>query len=148
VVLALAAAALAVYFAGDRSQEYGPEDSPQGVLRNYIIALERGDYQRAYGYLLLIGGEPDYDAFRRSLTVMRPDDRRSAAVQIGPVETLENGAARLELTITRGPYGPFDTPFRESAIAELRRSPTGAWQIVSLPYPYYDPSWSAPQPAP
>lgn len=30
---------------------YGAEDSPEGVAHNYLLALQREDYSRAYGYL-------------------------------------------------------------------------------------------------
>jgi hypothetical protein len=30
---------------------YQPEDTPEGVAHNYILALQQKDYERAYGYL-------------------------------------------------------------------------------------------------
>jgi hypothetical protein len=30
---------------------YRAEDTPEGVAHNYLLALQKGDYQRAYGYL-------------------------------------------------------------------------------------------------
>jgi hypothetical protein len=31
--------------------DYLPEDTPEGVAHNYLFALEKGEYQRAYSYL-------------------------------------------------------------------------------------------------
>lgn len=31
--------------------EYTADDSPQGVVHNYLLALQQEDYERAYGYL-------------------------------------------------------------------------------------------------
>jgi hypothetical protein len=30
---------------------YQPEDTPEGVAHNYLLALQKEDYERAYGYL-------------------------------------------------------------------------------------------------
>lgn len=30
---------------------YQPEDSPEGIAHNYLLAIRQGDYDRAYGYL-------------------------------------------------------------------------------------------------
>ncbi len=31
---------------------YQPEDTPEGVVHNYLLALQKEDYERAHGYLL------------------------------------------------------------------------------------------------
>ena len=39
--------------------EYRAEDTPEGIAYNYILAMQRGDYERAYGYLSpMIPGYP------------------------------------------------------------------------------------------
>ena len=30
---------------------YRPDDTPEGVVHNYLLALRQGEYERAYGYL-------------------------------------------------------------------------------------------------
>ncbi len=32
-------------------QDYVADDDPQGVVHNYLLALRRGDYEKAYSYL-------------------------------------------------------------------------------------------------
>ena len=35
--------AVVLFFVRQEPQDYGPEDSPQGVVRNYVLALQGGD---------------------------------------------------------------------------------------------------------
>ncbi len=51
-VLALMAAAVAVALVTTRGGvDLLPADSPEGVVQRYLLAMEREDYQEAYGYL-------------------------------------------------------------------------------------------------
>jgi len=45
------AAALILFFVRNQQPAYGAEDTPEGVLYNYAVALQLHDYERAYGYL-------------------------------------------------------------------------------------------------
>lgn len=53
VVGLLALVALAVGLAVTRSGvvTYQPDDTPDGVTFNYLLALQQADYERAYGYV-------------------------------------------------------------------------------------------------
>lgn len=52
---------------------YQPENTPEGVAHNYILAVQTGDYERAYGYLspTLPGYPADSDAFILATTRYR-----------------------------------------------------------------------------
>jgi hypothetical protein len=45
--------------------QYQADDTPEGVVHNYLLALRRQDYKRAYGYLSpsLLGYPADLDKF-------------------------------------------------------------------------------------
>ncbi|UCH59930.1 MAG: hypothetical protein JSV61_00225 [Anaerolineales bacterium] len=125
-------------------QEYGSDDTPQGVVRNYVLALEKGDYLRAYNYLHASDWKPDYDQFR-SAFLTRQLDSANAAVQIGQVrETGEE--AVVDLIVIRGGIGPFGNVNRESTRALLGLDERGEWKITSLPYPYWGWDWYVPRP--
>ena len=49
---------------------YQPEDTPEGVAHNYLLALHREDYERAYGYLspTLDGYPASADEFADAIT--------------------------------------------------------------------------------
>ena len=59
-------AALAVFFVRKDSQTYVPDDVPEGVVHNYVVAVLNKDYEKAYGYLADLDNKPTYEEFRES----------------------------------------------------------------------------------
>ena len=61
----LITAALVVFFIrqGD-GQTYMGENTPDGIVHNYVLALQQGDFQKAYGYLADEEGKPGFGSFR------------------------------------------------------------------------------------
>ncbi len=51
-IVALVGAVLAISLSRPGLPGYRPDDTPEGVVHNYLLALEREDYGRAHGYLL------------------------------------------------------------------------------------------------
>lgn len=51
--------------------DYLPENTPEGVAHNYLFALEKGDYPRAYSYLSpnIKGYPEDSDEFIKSIEI-------------------------------------------------------------------------------
>ena len=49
IVIAVAAVVVVVSRGGDVT--YRPDDTPDGAAFNYLLALQRGDHERAYGYV-------------------------------------------------------------------------------------------------
>jgi hypothetical protein len=143
VIAALAALAVGLFFLRQGQQDYVSDDTPQGVVRNYVLALEKKDFQRAYGYLRAGQGKPDFERFRQDL-LARQLDISSAAVRIG--ETQPSGDDVLvALVVIRSGGGPFGDVYRESSSAVLARDEAGAWKIASMPYPYWGWDWYNPQ---
>jgi len=50
IVLLVAAVFLVILLRADQPT-YRPDDTPEAVAHNYLLALRRGDYETAYGYL-------------------------------------------------------------------------------------------------
>ena len=69
----LAVLALGVFLVRQGSQAYAPEDTPAGVVNNYILAASRGDYVRAYSYLAQLNTQtlPTMAAFQASFLNLR-----------------------------------------------------------------------------
>ena len=143
VILGLAALAVGLFFLRQGQQDYVPDDTPQGVLRNYVLALEKNDFQRAYGYLRDGQGKPEFERFRRDF-LARQLDFSGTAVSIG--ETQPSGDdVIVAVVVIRGGGGPFSDVYRESNSAVLTRNEAGAWKITSMPYPYWGYDWYNPQ---
>ena len=130
--------AVGLFFARQGPQEYGPEDNPEGVLRNYVLALQNEDYARAYKYLQDAKGKPDFTQFRqRFLTIDMSRERTS--VQIGEVDQTDEDAV-VGLIITYGGNQPFTSNWSEKDAALLMQQ-EGEWKLTYMPYPYWDWDW-------
>ncbi len=135
----LVLAALGLFYFRQQGQDYGPEDTPEGVLRNYILALENEDYPRAYSYLHQAPNMPDSGQFQKAFLNQRVDTT-NAAIQIGEAR-VNAGVAILPLVIIHPSSGPFSEGYRETVNGQLERNAAGEWKISSLPYPLWEWNW-------
>ena len=130
--------AVVLFFIRQEPQDYGSDDTPEGVVRNYVLALQKGDYQRAYVYLQDEEDKPDFIAFQRS-HLQDEEEIARAAVQLGDV-VISGDQARVDMTIIHTSNDPFDRTWDETATALLTLQ-NGEWRIVHLPYPYWGWDW-------
>jgi hypothetical protein len=135
---ALAVLAIVLFFMRQSHTSYVADDNPAGVVQNYVLALYKMDYPRAYSYLAEGQGKPDLDHFRQTFTVQR-FDLSNFGMQVG--EVIINGDdATVSVTLMNAGNGPFNDVQRNLQTAVLRRQ-SGAWKIDNMPYPYWDYSW-------
>lgn len=139
---ALVIVALGLFFVRKGSQNYGPEDIPEGVVRNYVLALHKQDYARAYGYLKDGDGKPDIARFRQ-VFMTREMNISDVAVQIGDA-TLTGSEAIVDLTLLHASNGPFSDTYRETSRAIVVQNEAGQWKISDMPYPYWEADWYGP----
>lgn len=140
-ILVLVTAALVSYFGFQRKQTYLPETSPENISRNYVLALQRKDYQKAYGYLQKTEQTPSFTKFQESLIRTRPS-LSDTGVQI--IETTHQGdRAVLDIVLLHGGNGPFGSTWREEAAGLLVREDQ-AWKISRFPHPYWGWDWETP----
>lgn len=142
----LVVAALALFFVRNEKPAYGPEDTPEGVLYNYAVALQLHDYERAYGYLAEKDNKPTYNAFHQAF-LTRQLDTGTTALQIGNVQMLENGEAWVSVTIQFAGNGLLDNGWSNNDKGTLVKQ-NGAWKITYLPNPYWGWDWYQPTPLP
>jgi hypothetical protein len=141
----LVVAALALFFIRKDSQVYGAEDTPEGVIRNYALALQKQDYVRAYTYLADKDGKPGYDAFQRTFLTNQLDVT-SNAVQVGSVQYLGSSEATVSVSVLYAGSGPFSQGWSSTENASLVRQ-GGTWKLSYMPYPYWSYDWyQLPQP--
>ena len=131
--------ALAVFFTRKDSETYISDDTPEGVVHNYVVALLKKDYEKAYGYLADLDHKPTYDDFRKSFLngVVNPNN---GAVDIGTSEITKDEAS-VEVTMLNNASDPFSTGYRDTQRAILAKQ-NGNWKISSMPtYYFWDYSW-------
>ena len=138
-IAVLVVIALAVFFLRQNSQSYISEDTPEGVVHNYVLAVLNDDYKKAYGYLADLDHKPTYEQFRDAFLtgVVNPNN---SAVDIGNSEVTDD-AASVEVALIYNPSDPFSTGYRDVQRAILVRQ-DGTWKLSSMPgYYFWDYNW-------
>ena len=138
----LVAAALALFFLRqDVPATYQPDSTPEGVVFNFALAIQRQDAERAYGYLADLENKPTKAAFRQVILNSYIDT--SASVELGEVQMISPDEAWVAVTIHYMPTGPFDTGWDSNENAILVRQQS-AWKLTYMPYPYWSYDWFQP----
>jgi hypothetical protein len=141
----LVLSAVVLFFLRREPQEYGNDAIPEGVVRNYILALQKSDYETAYGYLQDIEEKPTSTEFKKAF-ITQGMDPSNTSVQIGAVK-ITGSDANVDFTIIHTSNDPFDRTWEENSAAVLTQQ-NGQWRIVSMPYPYWGWEWYTTKPAP
>lgn len=131
--------ALAVFFSRKGAQTYISEDTPEGVVHNYVLAVLDKDYKKAYSYLADLEKKPGYEQFRDAFLkgMVNPNN---AALDIGKSE-INGDTASVEVAMVYSPSDPFSTGYRDVQRAVLVKQ-SGGWKLTSMPDFYlWDGSW-------
>ena len=142
----LVVAALALFFFRSGRPTYGADDTPEGVLYNYAVALQLHDYERAYAYLAEKDNQPTYSTFYQAF-LTRQLDTSTSALQIGNVQMLSNNEAWIDVTIQNAGSGLFNSGWSNTDKGTLEKQ-KGAWKITHLPNPFWGYDWYQPTPVP
>jgi len=106
------------------------EDTPEGIVQRYFLALEKGDYMTAYSYLSPPPSEKyPYDAWRSPLTSSGEKPEWKAMVVKSAVK--DNEATVDVVVDVFRPGGPFDNPVRTNQITFFLKKEGTSWKITS-----------------
>ncbi len=136
---ALVVIALAVFFTRKDTQTYVAEDTPEGVVHNYVLAILNKDYEKAYEYLADLKYKPTYEEFRRPFLngYVNPDN---TAVDIGASE-IDGDEASVKVAQIYNQGDPFSSGYRDTQRAILVNQ-KGVWKLSNMPaYNFWDYSW-------
>ncbi len=138
----LVIASLALFFLRRENQAYSLEETPQAAVRNYVLALEKRDYRRAYDLLQDAPGKPSFERFQQDfLTRIIEPSRAALAIR----ETnISDGQAVVELVVIFSGGGLFADTYRQIESALLVRDQAGKWKISRMPYPFWGYDWYSP----
>ena len=106
------------------------EDTPEGVVHNYVLAVLNKDYEKAYGYLADLENKPTFNEFRRAFLngEVNPDNQ---AVDIGESEIFGD-TATVDIALIYNPSDPFSSGYRNMQSAQLLKQ-NGAWKLTLMP---------------
>jgi hypothetical protein len=130
---------IALFFMRRGTLEYGAEGTPEGVVRNFIVAVKKGDYDRAYAYLAPATPTIEKLSFTQNYT-NQGTQIASIGVEVG-ASTLDGSKAIVQVTLLHGNGDLFGSSYREQQSAELVQI-GGDWKIKTMPYPFWDYAWA------
>jgi hypothetical protein len=139
----LAVLALVLFFTRQNQLGYGSEDTPEGVVHNYTVALHNKDFDRAYGYLAEDTYKPSREIFQQVL-LANQSGLNGASLQVEQT-TLQGDQAFLSINVMHVSSNLFGDVYREPQSGLLVHQ-SGAWKLKSLPYPYFNWDWYQQQP--
>lgn len=134
---------LVLFFSRQNQLDYGPEDTPEGIVHNYTVALHNKDFDRAYGYLAEGTYKPTREIFQQVL-LANQSGLNNASMQVDQT-TLQGDQAYLSITVVHASSDLFGNAYREVQSGLVVRQ-AGTWKIKSLPYPYFNWDWYQQQP--
>ena len=144
-IAVLIVVALAVFFTRKDNLNYTDADTPEAVVQNYVVALHKRDFDKAYSYLADLPNKPTADAFRQAI-LNHEVDPTNAGLEIGKTE-ISADSATVTLGIIYSPNDPFSSGYRNADYAQLVRQ-QGVWKIKQLPTNgFWSYNWYQPNPA-
>lgn len=138
-IVLLMIAALAAFFTRQGKQTYVSDQTPEGVVHNYFLAVLNKDYQKAYGYLADLDNKPTFNEFRQAFAVGRLNPANNG-IKIGKADVTGDDAS-VEVSMVYTPGDPFSTGYNSVGSAQLVKQ-GDEWKIASMPaYNLWDYSW-------
>jgi hypothetical protein len=135
----LIVAALAVFFARKDALTYVSDNAPDGVVHNYVVAVLKKDYEKAYTYLADLEHKPSFNEFRDSFVTGMLNPHNSA-VDVGDSE-ITGDDAYVEVAMIYNSSDPFSSGYRDIQRAILVQQ-GGVWKLSSMPtYNLWDYNW-------
>lgn len=142
IVVLVIVALMVVLLRRPGNESYIADDTPAGVVHNYFLAVQRKDYEKAYGYLSDdLNSKPNLDKFIRDLD--NYGSQSDAALQMGET-TQSTERAQVDVAITTYHAGGiFDSnTYTDRNTAYLQAAPDGSgWRLTQFPYPYWGYDW-------
>jgi hypothetical protein len=137
-IAVLVVLALVVFFIRPSGLQYGPDDTPEGVVRNFVVAIHLQDYQKAYDYLAEDDNKPTLEQFSQpfQLQFIIPAE---AGIEILDAST-SGQSASVQASIIYNARDPFAGSYRSSDQAMLVLQ-SGQWKIKQMPYPFWYYEW-------
>jgi len=139
-VLALVIISVILALVNRRTTALSPEDTPEGTVQRYLIALQEDDANRAYDYLSSDLREYcDYAHFQDSIDIRETGDER-IVLKSSDIRD-EQTIVRIEATRTNF-SPPFDVNEHSFPVQYVLKQEGNVWRFSEPPWPLgWCPDW-------
>ena len=141
----LVVVALGLFFTRQDTQEYVSDDTPEGVVHNYSLAVYREDYEKAYGYLGDAKNKPTFSEFQKAF-FNHYVDPRNVGLEVGESK-IAGEEAFVTLYLISNTSDPFSSSYRGTETAHLENQ-KGQWKLLQMPYNFWSYDWYQEPPKP
>jgi len=144
-IAVLIVVALTVFFTHKNDLNYVSDATPEGVVQNYVVALHKRDFDKAYTYLADLPNRPTLELFRQAF-LDHNIDPSNVGLEIGKSE-ISGETASISLGVIYSPSDPFSSGYRTTDYAQLVRQ-KGDWKIKQLSSNFWAYDWYQPNTTP
>jgi hypothetical protein len=128
---------LLVLIGGNKPVNMLPENSPEGIVQRYLLAIDNGNYPLAFSYISL---PPDdkttYDIWLQSFN--RPTERPAYKATLGQsIITGDEATVEVVVDVFRSGSGPFSNPVNSNRVSFFLKNINGVWKITSPTYVWW-----------
>lgn len=134
----LVVAALILFSMRRSEARYTTDNTPEGVIQNYVLALQKKEYEKAYAYLQEGNNKPEFSTFREFFITSFESYNR-AGLTFG-TSSITGDSAFVTVIIQQNYGGPFNELSRNHETVDLTRQ-NGEWKIRKFPYPFWGYDW-------
>ena len=133
IVVLILASVLLVLLTKENEPDLLPEDTPQGIVQRYLIAVQDRDYREAFDFLFFDPSDEidSHEEWIRKIGAPGISDGPTWKATLG--ETIQDGdIATVQVFIeTLHPGGPFENPVRSRERNFQLQRTDGQWSIIS-----------------
>lgn len=144
-IAVLIVVALVLFFVRQDRLEYRAEDTPEGVVHNYMLAIYNNDYEKAYAYLAEKENKPTFAQFRDAF-LYNYISPLNVGVDVGDANIYQD-TATVQIYAYYNPSDPFSSGYRNTEAGSLVLQ-DGDWKITQMPYYFWYYDWYQEPPTP
>jgi hypothetical protein len=139
-IVALVVLALALFFTRRVNQPgYQTESTPEGVAFNYLLAIRKQDYAKAYSYLSEKEGKPTYNSFSQQILINN-NQSSQALVDIRNT-TIAGDTATVEIVVMNNTNDGIFAGGWENKENAILEKVDGTWKVTMMPYLFWGYDW-------
>jgi hypothetical protein len=128
--IVLVAIVLVIALSGQKPASLLPEDSPEGTVQRFFVALQNDDYVKAYSYITPPANDKiPFDSWRSSY--YRSPEKSVWKVTIGKAKVTGDQATVDVVVDVFRPQGPFSEPVNTNRMSFVLKKAGSGWTITS-----------------